>query len=245
MNSMIKSIIVDDEPNSRETLEKLLEIEGSVKVLSKCQNINEAYTATIRIQPDIIFLDIEMPDGTGFELIDKLKPLGIKTEIIFITAYNHYAIDAIKHAAFDYILKPVDIDDLSQCIKRYKETVTSDGFEIKAENLSKQIKDIGKIQFNIKGGVIFIDPQDIIWCQASGSYTIIHLKREKNELVSIPLGDVENLLERNSFFRVSRSALINLKYLVKIDRRRRCCHIESDGVKAEVAISSSQIRFLD
>ncbi len=245
MTLEIKAIIVDDEFSSREILHRLLTIEGSVSVIAKCQNIDEALIATAQLKPDLVFLDIEMPGGNGFQYIERLKPLGSSPEIVFVTAYNQYAIQAIKSAAFDYLLKPVDIDDLTSCLKRYKESIVKENFTDKTDILLKHLNDIGKVRFYSKGGIIFVDPQDIIWCQASGSYTIIHFKGGKNDLVSIPLKEVEELLHDYHFFRASRSALINLHYIVKLDKKSRNCIVRCEEKIIEIPVSPQQLKVFD
>jgi len=244
MNS-IRAIIVDDEPNSREILEKLLIIEGSVKVVAKCHNISEALIATATYKPDLVFLDIEMPGGTGFDYVEQLKPMGFTPEIIFVTAYNQYAIKAIKLSAFDYLLKPIDIDDLTDSIKRLKESVIRNDFHEKADKLYKQLQEIGKVRFYSRGGIIFVDPQDIIWCQANGSYTIIHFKGQKSEVISIPLKEVEDLLRDFSFFRASRSALINLHFIVRVDKKAKSCLVQCEEQTIEIPVSSQQLKIFD
>ena len=114
MKKLIRAIVVDDESNSRDILAHLLMLDGNITVLSKCQNIVEAMDAIAEFKPDLLFLDIEMPGGSGFELIERLSKTEFNPAVVFVTAYNQYAIKAIKYAAFDYLLKPIDLDEIGR-----------------------------------------------------------------------------------------------------------------------------------
>lgn len=245
MKKPIRAIVVDDEPNSRDILAHLLRLDGDVIVLAKCQNINEAMDAIVEHKPDLVFLDIEMPGGSGFELIERLSKTELNPAVVFVTAYNQYAIKAIKYAAFDYLLKPVDLDDLNQTIQRFREDFESNRVKSKAENLLGQIADFHKLKFNMRNGAVFIDPDDIVWCEASGSYTILHFQARKDEVVSVSLKEVEMQLEGLPFFRVSRSAIINLRYLSRIDRRNKMCIVQKSDKIFEVQGTPAQLRILE
>jgi two-component system LytT family response regulator len=245
MKKLIRVILVDDEPNSRDILAHLLRLDGDIEILAKCQNIDEAMDAIKEYKPDLVFLDIEMPGGSGFELIERLSHTEINPAVVFVTAYNQYAIKAIKYAAFDYLLKPIDLDDLNQTIIRYREDFESNRMKHKAESLLDQIPDFQKLKFNMRNGVIFVDPDEIVWCEASGSYTILHFQNRKDEIVSVSLKDVEAQLEGLPFFRVSRSAIINLKYLSRIDRRNKLCIIQKSDRIYEVQGAPTQLKMLE
>lgn len=245
MKRLIRAVVVDDEPNSREILAHLLKLDGNIQVLARCQNIHEAMESIQEHKPELIFLDIEMPGGSGFELIQKLKETEFNPSVVFVTAYNQYAIKAIKHAAFDYLLKPIDLDDLTQTLNRYREDVESNRVHSKASNIFNQLSDLQKLKFNMRNGVLFIDPEDIAWCEASGSYTILHFHSRKDELVSVSLKDIELQMEGLPFFRISRSAIINLKFLTKIDRKHKICIIQKSDRVYEVQGTQAQLKMLE
>jgi len=249
VDSRIKTIIVDDEPNSREMIESLLKASHDVDVLDKCENISQAFESIKKHNPDIIFLDIEMPGGSGFELLNLLRDTPFNPTVIFVTAYNQFAIKAIKYAAFDYLLKPIDIDDLNDALTRYRNSVKSKGtvsnVKAKAELLLEHLNSYPKLKFNMRNGVLFVEPDDILWCEASGSYTILHLHSRKDEVVSVSLKDVEEQLLNHPFYRVSRSAIINLKYLTRIDRRNKICIIQKNDLSFKVTGSPLQLKLLE
>lgn len=245
MKKLIRAIVVDDEPNSRDILAHLLKLDSDIVLQAKCPNIIEAMEAIKEYKPDLLFLDIEMPGGSGFELIERLSKTELNPAVVFVTAYNQYAIKAIKYAAFDYLLKPVDLDDLNQTLQRFKDDFDKHRMRQKAEGLLNQIPDFQKLRFNMRNGVIFIDPDDIVWFEASGSYTVLHFQARKDEVVSVSLKDVESQLEGLPFFRVSRSAIINLKYLSRIDRRNKTCIIQKSDRIFEVQGTPAQLRILE
>jgi len=247
MASTIKTIIVDDEPNSREMLDFLLKNSKDVQVLDKCENITQAFESIKHHNPDVIFLDIEMPGGSGFDLIQMLRDTPYNPTVVFVTAYNQFAIKAIKHAAFDYLLKPIDIDDINETLARYREKqrngIKAD--KSKTELLLERLEEFPKLKFNMRNGVLFVNPDDIVWCEASGSYTVLHFHSRKDEVISVSLKDVEQQLLQFPFFRVSRSAIINLKYLTKIDRRNKVCIIQKNDLVFKITSSPQQLKALE
>lgn len=249
MNSTIKAIIVDDEPNSREMIDFLLKASKDVQVLDKCDNITQAFESIKTYNPDIVFLDIEMPGGSGFDLVQMLRETSYNPTIVFVTAYNQFAIKAIKYAAFDYLLKPIDIDDINDTLTRFREKQKNGKESIaekpKADLLLEQLNVFQKIKFNMRNGVLFVAPDDIVWCEASGSYTVIHFHSRKDEVISVSLKDVEHLLKPYPFHRISRSAIINLKYLTKIDRRNKVCVVQKNGMIFKVTGSPQQLKLLE
>ncbi len=248
MDEPIRIIIVDDEPNSRDMLELLLKSINNVKVLDKCSNITEAFDSIVKHDPEIVFLDIEMPEGSGFDLVEKLRKTDYSPTIIFVTAYNQFAIKAIKHAAFDYLLKPIDIEELNYTINRYKAIKNSTdkrSVHAKVDKLFDQLAEFQKLKFNMRNGVLFVDPDDIIWCEASGSYTVLHLCSRKDEVVSVSLKEIEQMLENLSFYRISRSAIINLKYLTRIDRRNKICVVQKDNMIFKITGSPQHLKVLE
>lgn len=245
MKREIKAIVIDDEVNSRDILAHLLRLDGGVTLLAKCQDLKQAMEAIATFSPDMIFLDIEMPGGSGFELLEQLGKTDNSPAIVFVTAYNQYAIKAIKFAAFDYLLKPIDLDDLNQTLQRFREFAENRQVKVKPDVSLTAAPSFQKLKFNMRNGIIFIDPDEIVWCEASGSYTVLHFHTRKDEMVSVSLKDVEFMLDGLSFFRVSRSAIINLKYLSRIDRRSKTCYIQKSDKIFEVQGTPAQLKILE
>src|SRR5688500_12643822 len=178
---MLKAIIVDDEPKARENLQILLQdfVEG-VEVVALCQNISEATQAVTEHSPDVVFLDIQLQRETGFDLLTTLKEVNF--EVIFTTAYTEYAIKAFKFSAIDYLLKPIDIDELKKAVskveKRVNHNMTSRLTQL-VQNLKQGSSENYRIALPTLDGLVFINVQDILYCEASSNYTQIFTSQEK------------------------------------------------------------------
>jgi two-component system LytT family response regulator len=217
---MIKSIIVDDELKSRESLRILIQdfCEGT-EVLALCQNVAEGIQAIQQHKPDIVFLDIQMQRETGFDLLAKIKEVDF--EVIFTTAYSEYAIKAFKFSAIDYLLKPIDIDELKKAIQKVEKKLNSDiGGRLQQliQNLRQGSSENYKLAIPTAEGLVFIKVSDILYCAASSNYTEIYLTDGKKHLVSRTLKEYEEMLETHDFFRIHHSYLINLNGIKKYVR---------------------------
>jgi DNA-binding LytR/AlgR family response regulator len=220
----IKAIIVDDEAEARNVLASLLTDFSDIRVIGKENSVDNALPAILKSRPEIVFLDIDMPNKNGFDLIRELGQFEIKPTIIFVTAFNHFAIDAIKCAAFDYILKPVDIDDLQKCISRYKAEINHKRYTNRIDDLLSCLQK-EKIRFRTRESLVFIDPDEIIYCEADGNYTNIILdKKGEKQTVTMNLGHMLQILP-NTFHRISRSVVINRVFLKEINRKNKNCRL--------------------
>lgn len=209
---MIKAIIVDDELSAIKSLQ--WEIENFCKDIEVINSFTDPYKAIEAIniqQPDCVFLDIEMPEMDGFQLLKKLEHRDF--DLIITTAFDNYAIKAFKESAIDYLLKPVDSDDLIKSVSRITANKSKNalGFELKnvltslmPDNSSK------KISLPLSGKTIFIKAEDIIYCKADGNYSNIYFKNKKKEMISKKLKEMEELIHDAAFYRVHNSYLVNL-----------------------------------
>lgn len=210
---MIQAIIIDDEKKCISLLAKMIgETLPDVSIIATTTQPEEGIKLIRQYEPDLVFLDIEMPKKNGFEVLDATKD--IVYEIIFTTAYDQYAIKAIRFSALDYLLKPVDRDELVHSVQRYKSKHVSDTrqqqIEILFNNLRNLSKPFNKISVATLEGVIFINTNEILYCEATGSYTILYLVGGEKITTSKPLKDFEELLREHSFFRIHHSYLVNI-----------------------------------
>ncbi|HBS87212.1 MAG: hypothetical protein A2W91_03255 [Bacteroidetes bacterium GWF2_38_335] len=217
---MIKALIIDDEEKALKTIQIIIQkhIQG-VEVCGLAHSVDEAIPLIREKQPDLIFLDIEMPNATGFDLLERIENRNF--EVIFITAFNHHAIKAIKYSAFDYILKPVDIDELAEAVGKVKIKISSNRDNtLKLQNLlhNLQVKSPRKIAVSFTEGYEFIEVDKIIRLEADRSYTNFHLIGGKKMMVSKSMREY-SFLENDNFFRPHRSHLINLDHLKKYLKR--------------------------
>ncbi len=211
-----RTILIDDETSSLDILEyELLTASQDIEVIAKCSDARKAAALIENKQPDLVFLDIEMPWLSGFEVLDGLKYTDFN--LVFVTAYNQYAIKAFKYLAFDYLLKPVNRNELIETLKRIKNKSTNQQNEV-LKNIISLIKNggatSGRIPFPTLKGVEFYRIDEIIHCKADSNYTEIHTTNGKKVVISKTLKSVEEMLDSSNFLRVHQSHLINLNYLI-------------------------------
>ena len=200
-----------------------------LEVFTDGENVETGIEAINRIQPDIVFLDIQMPDGTGFDVLNSIETK--KFEVIFITAYQEYAIKAIKFSALDYILKPIDAEELHSAILTAIDSVDFKKEDLQYEALENNIQpgNRRKLVLKTQECVYIVDLMEIIRCEADKNYTFFFLNNGKKILVSRTLKDFETMLNGYGFFRIQQSHLINLDYLDRYDKHQGGAIIMKDG----------------
>lgn len=218
----MKAIIIDDEPRARNLLQKMLaEINNISLEVFTAKNLLEGIALIEKEQPKLVFLDIEMPEHSGLEIFNFIKaPVNFK--IIFTTAYNQYAIEAFKQNAVDYLLKPIDIDELEKAVEKAQKLISSERLTHQIEDLSKALQKIAinKITLEVPKGILFVAHDDILYFEADGMYTNVFLKNGDKKLICKPLKIfVEQLQEEDLFFKCHRSYLVNLQYVVEFSRK--------------------------
>lgn len=214
----IRTLIVDDEELARKNLEFMLhEYCDPVDVIGEAANVREAKKAIKDNNIDLLLLDIEMPNGSGFDLLESIKD-DIDFKIIFITAYHEYALKAFRYSAVDYLLKPINPEDLQAAIKKAKPGTEMDSpekIEALIENISKKGTRFEKIALASMEGLVFVNLDDILYCESQDNYTQFFLKDGQRIMVSKTIKHFEEVLDSDKFFRVHRSNIINLKYIDK------------------------------
>jgi two-component system, LytTR family, response regulator len=229
---MLKCVIVDDEFKSRESLKAIIEkFCENVAVSGVCQNGEEAIAAIQSGKPDIVFMDIQLQRETGFEILERLDK--IEFELIFTTAYSEFAIRAFKFSAIDYLLKPIDITDLKAAIEKARKRITGNIAERIAQlghNIKSNTFRHSRLALPASDGLVFVNVDQILYCEATGNYTNIHMDDGRKFVVSRTLKEYEDLLEEQDFFRIHNSFLINLNSLKK--------YIRGEG--GQVVLSNNQ-----
>jgi len=235
----ITAVIIDDEPGNIVTLTELLKTYcPEIIIEGKAQDIIAGYDLINDVRPEVVFLDIEMPYGNAFDLLDKLDPVNF--EVIFITAFNNYAIKAFKYTALDYILKPVSITELKAAVKkvakRIEEKNTNTRISSMLANLRPENRLTQKIALPTSQGLYFEEISNITQLEASGSYTYLFINGKKKELVSKKLKDFEDILPEDIFCRIHHSHIINTNF-VKNYYKGRGGYVEmQDGTTIEVSV---------
>lgn len=234
---MLKAIIVDDELKSRESLKILLEeFCNNVQVAALCQNVKEAVDAIRQHAPHIVFLDIQLQRETGFDLLTQIGRVDF--EIIFTTAYSEYAIQAFKFSAIDYLLKPIDTEELKRAVDRVEKKLSANMPERLEKMLRSFMTDLSnsyKLALPTLDGLVFVNIKDVLYCEAMSNYTVFHTNDGKKYTVARSLKEYEGLLAEHNFFRIHNSYLINLREVKKYVRGEGGYVILNNDVSLDVS----------
>jgi two-component system, LytTR family, response regulator len=235
---MIKAIIVDDEKMSRETLRRMLEKYcPSVEVTAEADGYRKGIEQIRKFNPDVVFLDIQMPDGSGFRLLEEFEEIDF--EIIFTTAFDQFAIKAIKYSALDYLLKPIIPQDLVDAVtkaeKKRSESRRKKSLDVLVETAPPQDESSQKIILSTAEMIHVINVDDIIRCESDNYYTYFFFIDGRKLLVSKTLKENEELLSNHNFIRPHKSHLVNVKYIKSFIRQEGGYIIMTDGSKIPVS----------
>ncbi len=235
---MITAVIVDDEANNVASLKTLIErFCMDVQIVGTADSAETALPLIQQQAPGLVFLDIEMPRGNGFDLLEKLMPVNF--EVIFVTAFNEYAIKAFRYSALDYLLKPVNIIQLKEAVQKASERIHSKTAYRKIEGLlanMQQGRNLKKIALPSGDGLVFEELDQIIRIEASASYIHVYIADKRKIVVTRSMGEFEELLPESNFCRIHHSHIINLNRIRKYHRGRGGCVEMEDGTTIEVAV---------
>lgn len=209
---MIKAIIIDDSEQARITFKMDLQAYAKdIEVIAEASGVVEGAKLLKRVQPDILFLDIQMQDGSGFDLLDVLPEISFK--IVFITASDAYAIKAFRYAAIDYLLKPIDPDELVSALDKYREQHLNENakYRLLNDSLKNQSKQHERLALHTQDKIHIVRINDIVRCESNVNYTCFYFENGKKMLVTKTLKEFEELLADQGFYRVHQSHLINTK----------------------------------
>jgi two-component system LytT family response regulator len=241
--NMLKAIIIDDEPYCCEILAAMLESDcPDVEVIKICSNASDGSTAIRQHSPDLVFLDVEMPKMNGFEMLEQLA--SINFHLIFTTSYDQYALKAIRFSAIDYLLKPIDREELHKAIQKVKERFqipVPQQLELLLQKFKQPSNPVNKIALPTMEGLQMIPIETIISCESDDNYTELNLKSGKKLLVTRSLKDMEESLEQHSFIRVHRSWLVNLNEIEKYIKGEGGYLVMSDGTTIDVARNKKEV----
>jgi len=221
---MIKAILIDDELHSIETLRSELNRHcPNIEILDAARSGKEGIEKIKLLKPDLVFLDIEMPWMNGFEMLREIEQIDFN--VIFVTAYDSYAIEAFKFSAVGYLLKPIQKDDLLSAIQRLDQNksqgISPSHFELLLQNLSNQTNKFPKIALATAESLEFVGVHEIVRCESDKNYTYVHLKDESKHLLSKTLKELENMLDSHGFIRTHQSHLVNPSFIRRF--------VKSDG----------------
>jgi two-component system LytT family response regulator len=228
---MINALLVDDEQMAINALKGLLEEQfPEINIIGECNNVPEAVRFIQKNQPHVVFLDVEMPEYNGFDLLDFFRADELNFQIIFVTAYSQYSLQAFEISAVDYLLKPVRAEHLARAIKKIKTQDKSESnlsYVTLKENLQEEKEGNQKIILHTTESVFILKLADIYYLEAQGSYTKFVTQTHKDLLISKKISDFSYLEQSPLFFRSHRSYIVNLRRLLRIDKRESMLDIEN------------------
>jgi len=243
----LKAILVDDELDSREILANYLsKYCPIIDLKEKCDSVKSALIAIEKYKPEIVFLDIEMPFGNGFDLLDQVKQITFET--VFVTAYDNYAIQALNQSAAYYLLKPIDIDELIFSVEKIREERKSNEYIAHARILLENIKETAvtpsKLMLPTLEGFEIVKTSDIIYCEAHDNFTKFHLIDKHVLLICRTLKYFEEMLAGNRFVRIHRSYMVNLDYVIRYTKGKGGYLTLDNQIELEVS-AKQKSKFID
>ncbi|WP_462317712.1 LytR/AlgR family response regulator transcription factor [Marinilabilia sp.] len=237
----MRVVIIDDEPNARNTLRGMLNmLFHDLEIIAEAEGVATGKSAIETHHPQLVFLDIRMKDGTGFDMLKQLNDRDFG--LIFLTAHDDHAIEAFRFSATDYLLKPVDPDDLKEAVEKVRKLNNNHRAMLDAllENIQQISGSSKKLALKSSDAIHLVDTNDIIRCESMDNYTRFILKDQKPLLISGSLKSFEDLLEDAGFLRIHQSHLINLSHVRKIDRKGGFMVEMTDGSEAPVAVRKKE-----
>ncbi|RYG52416.1 MAG: response regulator transcription factor, partial [Chitinophagaceae bacterium] len=237
---MIKTVVVDDEPYACKALLTLLEKHcPEIQVQAACNSVADAEARIAQLKPQLVFLDIEMPHKNGFELLEQFTPGTF--HVIFTTSYDQYAIKAIRLSALDYLLKPIDPQELKAAVNKATDVLSTSTLPSQLDILLEKLRQPSALSNRIAlptlDGLQVIAVDTILYCQANSNYTTLVLKDRQKLIVSRTLKEIEEMLDEYSFLRIHHSWLVNLNEIKKYTRGEGGTLMMSDGVEVDVSRS--------
>ena len=226
-------IIIDDEQNGRELISNILGKHSTgVNVMASASSVEEGYAAILKHKPDLIFLDVQMRDGTGFDLLNRFKAIDFK--IIFVTAHHEFAINAFKQSAIDYILKPISSLDIINALNKAAQLLLVKDWDTRLktllENISEPTQQKQKIVLKTMERIYTVYLDEIIRLQSEGSYTEVYLKDRKKIVVSRQLKEFDELLSEAGFVRIHQSHLVNIQFIFCFEKAENCVTMRDQSV---------------
>ena len=241
---MLKIVIIEDEKKARDSLRKMIEMyAGNVEQMAEAENVQSGTEAIRRHNPNLVFLDIHMPDGSGFDVLKQIDKVDFK--IIFVTAYEEYAIKAFKFSALDYLLKPIDPDELIKALETAEHSIEKENAALKMEafmtNINNMKNGVKKIVLKTAESIHLVQVDDIVRLESTGNYSRFHFTSKKPLLVSKTLKEFDEMLNPYGFMRVHQSHLINLDHILQYEKSDGGSVILSDNQPVPVSLRKKDV----
>lgn len=219
---ILRTVIIDDEPNQRENIRLILENHcENVKIIAEGKSAIEGAALVAKLNPAVLFLDIEMPGGTGLDLLKSYE--NMDTQVVLVTAHESYMHDAFKVNVFDYLVKPIDIDEMIDTVNRLHESARKEAIQTQ------------KIGLPSSNGLVYVKKENIVFVSAQGSYSEVHFSSGEKMLISKNLKYFESILDENTFMRIHRSSIVHISHIKEFSRSEGGIVILSDGHEIQVS----------
>lgn len=241
MEKDFKVLIVDDEPEARNLLRTLLDETGLVKIVGEAGTVESALYQMVEHYPNLVLLDINMPGRSGMELVNMMHKSNVDIPVVFISAYEQYALDALRNGVYDFILKPVEKKELVRVIKKYQRLDKKD-FPAKLMELLNSIKEKSRIKINSRHSYILVDPSDIVYCVSEEGYTNIYLNNGKVEVSNTSLNQIELKTVKHHFYRLGRSLLVNPEYIYTVNKTSNSCVLKNQELEWTISAPRNAIK---
>ncbi|MDF2190420.1 LytTR family DNA-binding domain-containing protein [Paraflavitalea sp. CAU 1676] len=235
---LIKTVLIEDDQKNVQVLENLIQrLAEDLQVNGHAGHVAEAVALIESTMPDLVFMDIQLADGTCFDVLKKLSFRNFS--LIIVTAYDHYALEAIRYAAVDYLLKPIGIAQFEEAVSRARNSLS---LKVRQQTIESLIQNLGqpggqgkKISISTLNGYEFIETADIVWCQSDSSYTVFYLADKTKIVSSRNIGYYEEVLDANSFCRIHHGTIIHLRFIKSYRKGKIGIVVMSDGTELEIA----------
>jgi DNA-binding LytR/AlgR family response regulator len=244
-NKTITAMIIDDDEEAIALLEIYLKAFQEIEIVDKTTNPKQGIKQLIRKMPDMVFLDIDMPDINGLEVAEVIKDNQLSTEIVFTTAHSKYAFKSLNLEPLDYLVKPFGPEELISVVNRYKTRIKRKELERSMDIFIQNNRPVKKVKLTTNSGVVFINPQEVMLLQAKINYSIAHLSNGSIELITQPMQKIIDLMDFSNLVKANRSSYINIQYLRKVDRRNKICMLTHKDIVIEEPINRSSISFFE
>lgn len=237
-----RAIIIDDETSSILNL-KIVCSRLGIEIVDSTTNPLQTKELLEKHQPDLLFLDVQMPEMDGIEVLHNVAKMDWNGKVIMVTAHNNYMLEAFRNNAFDFIVKPVSLSELRLVVERVNDQKNSQLQKEKIKDLTNILKKRIKIRSTYEN--YYLNPSDIFFCEADGKYTIVHKTDGEKLMTSVNLGSMEDILPGTDFCRINKSYIANCNYLVKSDRKAKTCLLSTHGMERELQYSKTYTKHLE
>ncbi len=242
----LATCIIDDELGMRNNLKyQIKALDLPIRLVGEATCVAEGVALVQAQEPDLVFLDVEMPDGKGFDVLKQLPELSAK--VIFVTAHNHYAVEAFRFSALDYLLKPIDPDELQLAVGKAMEAIEKEGYQLKVNAFLSNMEDVStkykKIVLKNSDSIFAINVSEIIRLEASNNYTTFYTENQSPIVVSKTLKEYEEMLAEYGFYRIHQSHLINLNFFARYDKKDGGTVVLKDKTALPIALKKKELLF--